>query len=131
MRRGGSPTCSSSPPTRTMASFSSAWLCTRIASAIWSPIRWTGFKACIAPWKITLASVHRTARSLPGFISSTFSPLSMTSPVTLVLSGSSRRIAPAIVDLPQPDSPASPRTSPLSIRKSTPRTAGTSPLWMR
>ena len=39
-----------------------------IASAIWSPIRCTGFSACIAPWNTTEASVHRTARRRPGFI---------------------------------------------------------------
>ena len=46
---------------------------------------------------------------------------------SLTVMGSSRRMAPAIVDLPQPDSPARPRTSPLPIVRSTPRTAGTSP----
>ena len=80
---------------------------------------------------MTLASVHRTARSLPGFISRTSSSFSITCPVTLVLSGSNRMMAAAIVDLPQPDSPASPRTSPLSMSKLTPRTAGTSPDWIR
>ena len=33
------------------------------------------------------------------------------------------------VDFPQPDSPAKPRTSPLSISNDTPRTAGISPAW--
>jgi len=41
--------------------------------------------------------------------------------------GSSRSSAPAIVDLPQPDSPARPRTSPRSTSRSIPRTAGTPP----
>ena len=36
-------------------------------------------------------------------------------------------MAPAIVDLPQPDSPASPMTCPRSTAMVTPRTAGTGP----
>ena len=36
-------------------------------------------------------------------------------------------MAPAIVDLPQPDSPASPMTCPRSTATVTPRTAGTGP----
>ena len=127
MRRVGRPTCSSSAPTRTRASFSPACWCTMIASAIWSPMRFTGFSACIAPWNTIDAPVQRTARSRPGFMSSTFSPSSRIVPSIFVFGGSRRRIAPAIVDLPHPDSPASPTTSPFLTVMSTPRTAGTPP----
>ena len=98
-----------------------------IASPICSPIRWTGFRACSAPWKMIDAPVHRIARSLPGESASTSSPSSRICPSIAVFSGRRRRIAPAIVDLPQPDSPARPSTSPFSIWRSTPRTAGTPP----
>jgi hypothetical protein len=54
-------------------------------------------------------------------------PSSSIVPSIFVLAECRRRIEPAIVDLPQPDSPASPSTSPLSIANVTPRTAGTGP----
>ena len=54
-----------------------------IASAICSPIRCTGLSACSAPWNTIDISVQRTARSRPGFIVSTSSPSSSTSPVDL------------------------------------------------
>ena len=43
----------------------------RIGSAIWSPIRCTGFSECSAPWKTIDASAQRTARSSPQPIVST------------------------------------------------------------
>ena len=98
-----------------------------IGSAICAPILWTGLSACIAPWNTIEASVQRIARSEPGLIVSTSLPLSRTSPVTSVPGGSSRSIAAAIVDLPHPDSPARPSTSPLATSRSIPRTAGTGP----
>ena len=82
---------------------------------------------CIAPWKMMLAPDHRTARNLPGLRASTSCPSSSIVPSIFVFDGSSRRMAPAMVDLPQPDSPARPTTSPFSICRSTPRTAGTAP----
>ena len=86
--------------------------CSRIASPICRPMRWTGFSVCSAPWKTIASSVQRTARSRPGFIVSTSSPSSRTSPVTCAPRGSSRSSAPASDDLPQPDSPARPSVSP-------------------
>ena len=81
----------------------------------------------MAPWNTTAASVQRTARSRPGRMVSTSSPSSSTVPVVLVPGGSSRSTAAAMVDLPQPDSPARPSVSPWSRVRSTPRTAGTAP----
>jgi hypothetical protein len=81
----------------------------------------------MAPWNTMAASVQRTARSRPGRMVSTSSPSSSTLPEVRVPGGSSRRTAAAMVDLPQPDSPASPRVSPASRVRSTPRTAGTAP----
>ena len=51
--------------------------------------------------------------------------------MTSVPRGSSRMIAPASEDFPQPDSPASPSVSPAARSKLTPRTAGTWPLPVR
>ena len=48
------------------------------------PTRCTGLSVCSAPWKTIATSVQRTARRRPGFIVSTSSPSSSTSPVTLV-----------------------------------------------
>ena len=98
-----------------------------MASATWSPTRFTGLSACIAPWKTIEAPVHRTARNRPGFIDRTSSPSSSKVPSIFVLAGSSRSTAPAIVDLPQPDSPARPTTSPFFTFRFTPRTAGMPP----
>ncbi len=101
------------------------------ASAIWSPTRCTGLSECSAPWNTIDISVQRTARRRPGFIVRTSSSSSSTSPVISVPGGRTRRSAPAIDDLPQPDSPASPSVSPEPTSKETPRTAGTGPAWER
>ena len=58
-----------------------------------------------------LGPAHR-AQAARASSSRTSSPSSSTSPVTAVPRGSSRRSAPASVDLPQPDSPARPSVSP-------------------
>ena len=97
----------------------------RLGDLIADP-RWTGFSACRAPWKTIEAPAQRTARRRPGFIVRMSSPVEHGSrPRPSWSRECSRRMAPAIVDLPQPDSPASPRTSPLLHRHVTPRTAGT------
>ena len=66
-RRGRAASCAARSPRRSGA-----------------PTRWTGLSECSAPWKTIAMSVQRTARSRPGFIVSTSSPSSSTSPVTLV-----------------------------------------------
>src|SRR4029079_2347244 len=90
-------------------------------------MRRTGFRPDIAPWNTIEASAQRTARSLPHGIVRTSCPLSWIELVTEVPVGSSLRIAPAIVDFPQPDSPATPTTSPASTSSETPRRAGREP----
>jgi hypothetical protein len=106
-------------------------LCSSIASPICRPIRCTGLSVWSAPWKTIAMPDQRTARRRPGFIVSTSSPSSSTSPVTAVPCGSSRSSAPASVDLPQPDSPARPSVSPAASSRSTPRTAGSGPAAVR
>ena len=62
----GRPTCSSSSPTRAWRpACRSPCSCSWMASAIWSPTRRTGLRACMAPWNTIAASVQRTARSRP------------------------------------------------------------------
>src|SRR6185437_5806214 len=99
----------------------------KIGSAICLLIFCTGFSECMAPWKMIDAPAHLTARSLPQLIFSTSSPSIRISPVTLAEVGSSRSMDAAIVDLPQPDSPARPSVCPVSTVRLTPRTAGTGP----
>ena len=64
-----------------------AWPWTMIASAIWSPTRCTGFRECMAPWKMIEAPIQRSARSLPGFSASTSLPSSRISPSIFALFG--------------------------------------------
>ena len=63
---------------------------------------------------------RRRARSAPG-------RRAAREPLTLAVAGSSPVMASAVADLPQPDSPASPSTSPRARSRSIPRTACTSP----
>jgi hypothetical protein len=86
---------------------------------------------CSAPWKTIDASAQRTARSWPKLIFSTSSPSSSTRPVTVAEAGFSRSTVAATVDLPDPDSPATPRVDPASRSSETPRTAGTAPSAVR
>src|SRR2546428_105445 len=57
------PTSSSSSPTRFIAASLSTLSWRMTGSAIWSPTRFTGFKAFIAPWKMIEMCFHRIARS--------------------------------------------------------------------
>ena len=73
------------------------------------------------------AWAQRSARRGPHFIVITSAPDTRTSPVTVAFLGWSRSTVLAIVDFPQPDSPATPTTSPARTTMSTPRTAGSEP----
>ncbi len=126
-RAAGRPTCSSSSPAFFRAPAGVAFRCSSTGSAIWSPTRRTGLRECIAPWNTIDAPAQRTARTRPHFMVSTSSPSSRTRPPTRVPAGNSRSRASASVDLPQPDSPASPSFRPASSRRSTPRTASAPP----
>src|SRR5262245_44653243 len=127
MRDAGMPTCSKSSPTRDIAFFSPIFSWTRIGSAICFETRWTGLSELMQPWKTIEACAQRTARNSRQFIVRMSAPSSRISPVTFVDFGSSRRTAAMSVDLPQPDSPATPSVCPESKVRLTPRTAGTSP----
>jgi hypothetical protein len=97
-------------------------------STNWSPIRRTGLSALIALWNTmeTLRQRNFLSSSLPSPVRS--SPRKRIRPLVTCAGG--RRIcmtACAVVDLPQPDSPARPTISPGSIRRSMPSTARTRP----
>ena len=120
----GIPTSSRSSPARLAAAAFERSRRSIIGSAIWSPTRWTGLRAFIAPWKMIEISRQRyrwrafsdrVCRSIPN---------SRTLPATTsALDGRSRRSESAVVVLPQPDSPAIPRASPSSSVKLTSSTA--------
>ena len=80
-----------------------------------APIRCTGLSECSAPWNTIEAPAQRTARSSPQRMrQDVVARRSSTSPVTVALGGCSRRMVLASVDLPQPDSPATPTIWPRS-----------------
>ena len=61
----GRPTSASTSRVRARASEREHCLWKTMGSAIWSPIRCTGLRAFMAPWKTMAACVQRTARALP------------------------------------------------------------------
>src|SRR2546423_6087950 len=88
----------------------------------------TGFRAfialCIPPEKPR----QRNAFRLLAVSATRFSPLNHTSPAVTEAGGFSNCAMPnSIVDLPQPDSPTTPRNSPLASFRSTSATADTDP----
>ena len=132
-RPGSMPTLSSSSAAR-----SRAWAavvfgsCARIGSAIWSPIVWTGLSEFIAPWKMTAIFPQRTERSSWSVMASTSRPSNVIEPDGMVASrASSLGMARASEVLPQPDSPASPSTWPVSTSRLAPSTAVTGPRGVR
>src|SRR5947208_8135020 len=119
---------SSSSPTRFIAASLSTLSWMTIGSAIWSPIRFTGFSAFIAPWKMLEMCFHRIPRSCPSETFARSYPTYSIVPSTILpFDGRRRMIDRAAVVLPQPLSPASPRLSPSPRVKSTPSTARTVP----
>src|SRR5213594_483865 len=122
------PTSSRSSPTRFIAASLSTLSWMTIGSAIWSPIRFTGFSAFIAPWKMIEMCFHRIPRSWPSETFARSYPTYSIVPSTIFpFDGRRRMIDRAAVVLPQPLSPASPRLSPSPKVKSTPSTARTVP----
>ena len=95
--------------------------CSSIASITWSPTVVTGLRLVIGSWKIMPILAPRTARisgtgrerrSRPS--NSIRAPGSMRPGL-----GTSRMMASAVIDLPQPDSPTSASVSPVAIEKPT------------
>ena len=101
--------------------------CARRASAICRPTEWTGFIELIGSWKIIATSAPRRSRSVAADAPTSSRPSNRIDPVTRAEGGSSRGTAMSDTDLPEPDSPTTPSTSPGSTVKPTSRTAWTSP----
>src|SRR5690606_31974676 len=103
-----------------------------MTSAICAPRGDTGFNAFIALWQTSDIRRQRKPLSSASLTESTASPANLTSPCVITAGGGNRRnSASAAVDLPQPDSPASPNTSPGAISNDTLSTARTAPLGVR
>src|SRR6266699_3100975 len=99
-----------------------------IGSAIWSPIRLTGFRAFIAPWKMIEISFHRMPRIESSESFTRFLPRNRIEPRTMrPLYGRRRMSARAVVVFPHPLSPAKPSASPSSRANDMPSTACTVP----
>ncbi len=90
---------------------------------------YTGFSDVIGSWKIMAIWAPRTLCISSSVSSSRLRPWKTISPVTISPAGGSMRrmIDIAVTDLPEPDSPTTPRRSPGIIAKSTPSTARTTP----
>src|SRR4051812_24263851 len=88
----------------------------------------TGFSAFIALCITTDRRVHRRGASCLSFRVTRSVSANSTRPAVIAAGGvSSRAIANSIVDLPQPDSPTTPRNSPASTDSDTSSTARTGP----
>ena len=98
------------------------------ASPIWSPTRNTGFSEVIGSWKIMAMSLPRTSSISSSGSSRRLRPLKSIRPATARPGRESSRITvSAVMLLPHPDSPTSPRVSPWRTLRSTPSTARTTP----
>ena len=123
-RRSSMPTCSRSSPARVRARRLLILSCARMVSTNWSPTRISGLSAFIALWKTIDTLRQRYLRSSSAFLPISSSPRNRTLPPTIRPGGFTIcRMAFATVVLPQPDSPARPRTSPSLISRSMPSIA--------
>src|SRR5215468_1905958 len=134
------PTVMSRASRRPSLAFCQRWLCSRIASMIWSPTVCTGLKAAIGSCGISAISPPRMSRITAPRGGSW--AMSMTSPSAPFDDVRRKRISPAVMRpglstscriarmvtlLPQPDSPTTPSTWPGMTSKLVPSTARTRP----
>ena len=85
-------------------------------------MRIVGFSAEVGFWYTIDTCVARSLRTAASLIASRSSPATWIEPLlTRPLRGRYLRAAKAAVDLPQPDSPTSPKDSPGAITRLTPR----------
>jgi hypothetical protein len=81
-------------------------------SPIWSPTVRSGLSAVIGSWKIMAMPAPRTPRISAIVAVARSRPSKCTLPPSMVISfGSSRMMALAMIDLPEPDSPTTQRIS--------------------
>src|ERR1700678_3874923 len=120
-------TSSSSAGTSARAVRRETCRCARMTSTIWLSMVETGFRAFIAPCITSDTPSQRYFRNPAPLSASTSCPRKLTVPPHRAERGSSRRMAWATVDLPLPDSPTRPSTSPRPILNQTSDTACTGP----
>ena len=101
--------------------------CAWSISTIWAPTRCTGFSADSGSWKIIAISPPRALRSTFGEAPTSSMSFTVAEPVMRADLGSRPMTARNDTDLPEPDSPTTPTTSPGATSRLTPRTACTSP----
>jgi hypothetical protein len=89
-------------------------------SPIWSPMVRSGLSAVIGSWKIMAIPVPRTRRMSAALAFARSRPSNITRPASMLTpSGSSRMMALAMIDLPDPDSPTTQRISLAAIDSDT------------
>ena len=126
MRRSGEGTRTwrSASSARSIASFHEAPSCSTNISAIWRPTGDNGLSAVIGSWKIMAMRLPRSRRISAAEASWISWPSSTMRPLP---SDKGRRnrpmMASAVMLLPQPDSPTSPKASPRPISNDTSSTA--------
>ncbi len=124
--RGGSgrPTAASSSSARASASRRDQPLVSRSGSVRKSPMRRTGLMPARGSWKTIDATPVRTSRSRAASAPTRSLPSTRTRPVTRAFAGRRPSAERAVTDLPEPDSPTRPTTSPAATRKLTASSTG-------
>ena len=103
-------------------------VCVRMVSMICSPIRYSGLRLVSGSWKIMPMRLPRMRRISSGGRLSIRDPDSRISPPEMRPGGSISPIAASpVTDLPAPDSPTTPSTSPLAMSNDTPSMARSAP----
>lgn len=106
----------------------SVWI--RSTSSTWGPIRIRGSMQLCGSWNTTPISLPWTCRSSVRSAWSSSAPSSRISPEkSHCFRGSSPATLMAVTDLPEPDSPTSPRISPSWMVRDTPATASRCRVW--
>ena len=99
----------------------------RSGSVIWRPTRLTGLSDVIGSWKTMAICVPQKWRCSALGSVPTSRPSNLTEPVMLAVRGRMFMIERTSTDLPEPDSPTTPRVSPRSRVNDTSSTARSSP----
>ncbi len=97
----------------------------------WFPMLKTGLSDADGSWKIIAMRPPRIFRIAARLFSSRFSPSNSIRPRTISPGwGTMRRMLKPVTDFPHPDSPTSPKISPLRTPKVMPFTARTTPAYV-
>ena len=120
----GMPTLARASRARARAAGRAIGSCARTVSTIWVSMRSTGFSVRIGSWKIIAMRLPRSCRICSSESLVRSRPANTMRPPTMRAGGStSRMIEWPVIDLPEPDSPSRPSTSPRPSMKLTSSTA--------